>query len=195
MKKLLRQLLESYKLLTEEDIQIILDNSNVQQFKRGTMLLKEGQVAKECYSVLKGCVREFYIVDGEEKTTAIFTEGQAVNSFTSSTQNAPSKHYLVCAEDCVLTIGTEQLEEEMCRRIPRLENIIRTEVEKETGKAQDEFAFFKTSTPEQRYLRLIESRSELFQRIPQHQIASYLGITPESLSRIRKRIFSSKTIN
>lgn len=195
MKKLLRQMLESYKLLSEEDIQLIIEHSNVQQFKKGSLLLKEGQIAKECYSILKGCVREYYLVDGEEKTTGIFTEGQAVNSFTSNTQNAPSKHYLVCAEDCILTIGSEQLEEEMCRRIPHLENIIRTELEKETGKAQDEFAFFKTSTPEQRYLRLIETRPELFQRLPQHQIASYLGITPESLSRIRKRIFSTKTFN
>lgn len=195
MKKLLRQMLENFKLLTEEDIQLILDHSNVQHFKKGTLLLQEGQIAKNCYSVLKGCVREYYIVDGEEKTTGIFTEGQAVNSFTSNTQNMPSKHFLACAEDCILTIGTEQLEAEMCKRIPRLEHIIRSEVEKETGKAQDEFAFFKTSSPEQRYIRLIETRPELFQRIPQHQIASYLGITPESLSRIRKRIFSSKTIN
>jgi len=195
MKDALRKMLESFEVLTNDEVEMILENANVQTFKKGTVLLHEGEVSKECYSVLKGCVREYYMVDGEEKTTAFFTEGQPVNSFTSYTSNRPSKHYLVCAENCVLTIGNQQLEEEMCRRIPRLESFIRQEVEKASGKAQDDFAFFITSSPEERYLKLLDTRPDLFQRIPQHQIASYLGVKPESLSRIRKRIFSKKMSN
>jgi len=195
MKQILKKMLESYGVLSEKEIQLIVDHANVQSFKKGTILLKQGEVSKACYSVLKGCVREYYIVNGEEKTTGIFTEGQPVNSFTSFTANTPSKHYLMCAEDCVLTIGTQQLEEEMCQRVPCLESIMRKEVERLSGQAQDEFAFFMTSTPEERYLRLLDTRPELFQRLPQHQIASYLGITPESLSRIRKRVFSKKMSN
>ena len=182
-------------MLSKEEIDIIVNNADVRKFKKGTALLKEGQVSRECFFVLKGLVREYYEVDGEEKTTAFFTEGQPVNSFTSYSNEEPSKHYLICAEDCILTVGTQSLEEEMCKRIPKLENLIRVEVERITGKTQDNLAAFITSTPEQRYLNLIENRPDLFHRVPQHQIASYLGITPESLSRIRKRIFSKKVVN
>lgn len=195
MKEELRKMLANYPLLTAEDIELILETSNVQKFKKGSVLLREGQVSKECYSVLKGIVREYYIVDGEEKTTAFFTEGQAVNSFTSSSNGVPSKHFFVCASDCILAIGNQSLEEEMCKKIPKLEAIIRKEVERLSGEAQDDFASFITSSPEQRYLKLLETRPDLFHRIPQHQIASYLGIKPESLSRIRKRIFSKNVVN
>ncbi len=195
MKEELRKILSNYHMLSKEEIDIIVNNADVRKFKKGTALLKEGQVSRECFFVLKGLVREYYEVDGEEKTTAFFTEGQPVNSFTSYSNEEPSKHYLICAEDCILTVGTQSLEEEMCKRIPKLENLIRVEVERITGKTQDDLAAFITSTPEQRYLNLIENRPDLFHRVPQHQIASYLGITPESLSRIRKRIFSKKVVN
>jgi CRP-like cAMP-binding protein len=195
MAKELQKLLTGFPMLSEEDIQLIIDHSNIQHYKKGTILLKEGEVSKECYSVLKGIVREFYVVEGDEKTTAFYTEGMPVNSFSSFTNESPSRHYLVCAEDCMLVVGTQSLEEEMCRRIPKLESIIRKEIERLTGEAQDDFASFITSSPEQRYLNLLETRPDLVNRVPQHQIASLLGITPESLSRIRKRIFSKKMVN
>jgi CRP-like cAMP-binding protein len=188
----LREFLSNFKILTKAEMDIIYENTTVKAFKKGTILLKEGEVATNCYAVLKGCVREYYLIDGEEKSTAFFTEHQPVNSFTSYALQRPSKRFLECIEDSVLTVGTESLEKEMCRRIPRLTSIIRDEVEKEAGKTQDAFASFMTSSPEQRYLNLLEDRPELLNRVPQHQIASYLGIKPESLSRIRKRILVNK---
>jgi CRP-like cAMP-binding protein len=61
-------------------------------------------------------------------------------------------------------------------------------VEKETGRARDTFTRFMTSSPEERYQNLLNTRPDLLNRVPQHQLASYLGVTPESLSRIRKRL-------
>ena len=192
MKDDLLKMVSSYSDLTPEEAQEISNNSTVTKFKKGTVLLKEGQVSKECYYVLKGCIREYYIVDGEEKTTAIFTEGQPVNSFLSYINKTPSKHFLVCVEDCNLTVGTEEKERAMCLKFPKLEAIIRSEMEKLAGIAQEEFATYMTSSPEKRYLNLLKTRPDLFQRIPQHQIASYIGVTPESLSRIRKRVVLKK---
>jgi CRP-like cAMP-binding protein len=180
--------LRNFPILTEEEIQLIVDKTNIREFSKGTFLLREGEVSAGCYLVLKGCVREFFLKDGEEKSTAFYTEGDLVNSFTSSTNKTPSRYNFVCAEDCVLTVSNSALEEEMCRLIPRLESIIRVEVENNNGKTQDELARFMTSSAEDRYLHLLETRPELLNRIPQHQIASYLGVTPESLSRIRKRV-------
>lgn len=187
----LRKFVGSFELLTDEEVDLIVGNANIKSFKKGTVLLREGQIAKECYFVLSGLVREYYIVDGEEKSTNFFTEMQPVNSFTSRNSNKPSRHFLVCSEDSTLTIGTSSLEEEMCELIPRLGEIIRREVEKETGKMQDDMAKLLTSSPEELYLDLVNNRPDLLNRIPQHQIASYIGVKPETLSRIRKRLLTT----
>lgn len=192
MHEVLRQFVTAFDMLTKEEVELIVDNADIRQFKKGTVLLREGQVARECYFVLKGLVREYYIKDGEERSTNFYTEMQPVNSFTSHTQGKPSQYFLVCAEDCVVTVGNDSLEQEMCKRIPRLEGIIRQEVEQHTGKVQDDMAKFITSSPEERYMNLLENRPELLNRVPQHQIAGYLGMKPESLSRIRKRLLKTK---
>jgi CRP-like cAMP-binding protein len=188
MDKELTDIISSFPSLNEEEAKAIAENIIVKPFKKGTVLLNEGDISKECYMVLKGCVRQYYIIDGEEKTTAFFTEGQPVASFTSYINQTPSKHFLVCAEDCSLTVGTKEKEEEMCRQFPKLEPIIRSEIERNAGIVQEEYSAFITSSPEERYLNLLEKRPSLLNRVPQHQIASYLGIKPESLSRLRKRI-------
>lgn len=193
MKEKLRTYIEAFGMLTPEEVDLIIDGTRLKSFKKGTVLLEEGQVAKYCYMVVEGLIREYYIVDGEEKSTAFYTEGDPVNSFSSNINQTPSKHFWVCAEDCVLTIGDQDLERAMCEMIPRLESIIRQEVERLSGEKQDELATFITSSAEQRYQNLLKTRPELLQRVPQHQIASYIGITPESLSRIRKRLAKSES--
>ncbi len=76
----------------------------------------------------------------------------------------------------------------MYQKYPELEKVTRSMLELSIGETQDETALFMSSTPEQRYLRLVQKRPSLINRVPQHQLASYLGMTPESLSRIKKRI-------
>lgn len=191
MHDVVRQFLAGFDMLTGEEVDIIVENTNIRHYKKGDLILREGQMAKECYMVLKGLVREYYIVDGEEKTTNFFTELQPVNSFSSRKNKIPSRHFLVCAEDCAVTVSTNSLEAEMCRLIPRLQSIIRDAVEKETGKMQDDMAKFITSSPEDLYKDLVDNRADLLNRVPQHQIASYIGVKPETLSRIRKRLLTT----
>jgi DNA-binding MarR family transcriptional regulator len=76
----------------------------------------------------------------------------------------------------------------MYQKFPQIESLNRAMVEAIMAKQQDSLAEFKMTSPEQRYLNLLKNRPDLIQRVPQHQIASYLGVKPESLSRIRKRI-------
>ena len=192
MKEDLRAYIKSFQMLNDDEIDLIVESIDVQQFKKGEVLLREGQIASKCYLVLKGCIRQYNLKDGQEKSTAFFLEGESVSSFTSASNQAPSKHFLVCAEDCVLTIGGQDLETEMCEKIPRLKNMIQGEVEKVAGEMQDRFSSFVSSSPEERYKNLLHTKPTLFNRVPQHQIASYLGITPESLSRLRKRIYGKK---
>lgn len=162
----------------------------IRHFKKGTVLLKAGQVATESYYCIKGCVQQYYDVDGNERTTAFYTEGQSIASLKSFVNQVPADHYLACVEDCTLAVWGYAAEKELFRRHPRMESPCRFTVENDFGDAQQALASFITKTPEQRYLDLMSARPELLQRVPQYLLASYLGVTPESLSRIRKRIAS-----
>ena len=195
MKDEFRAFIANYPLLTKEETETIVEHTVLKEFKKGTILLKEGNVAKECFAVIRGCVREYYLKDGIDKTTAFFTQGQAVNSFSSYTNEVPSKHYLECATDCLLTVGNQSLIDQMCERIPRLTEFIKSEVEKDAGKLQERMAAFMISTPEERFIDLTENNPGLMHLVPQHQIASYLGVTPESLSRIKKRVHVKQNKN
>ncbi|MCA6362283.1 MAG: Crp/Fnr family transcriptional regulator [Bacteroidetes bacterium] len=188
MPKTLADYVEQYTPLSDEDRLVLEKEIEVKHFPKGTVLLREGEIARECYFVLSGCIREYQLINGEEKTTAFFTEGEAAASLISFSQQLPASHFFVCEEDTTATAGGPGSEEQFLARHPKFAEVIRIMLEQSFGKMKDNFARFITSSPEQRYLQLLEQRPGLLQRVPQHQLASYIGVTPESLSRIRKRI-------
>lgn len=174
----------------EEAILAVKQMMKVCSFKEGTILLKEGEIAKSRFHIFRGCVRQYYLIDGEEKTTFFFTEGQCFSAFASSTKKVPSTFYLACTEDSVISVVSIEKELEFYRKCPQFESMSRLGTQEELGDFQEMMASYITSTPEERYLNLMKTRPELMNRVPQYQLASYLGIKPESLSRIRKRIMT-----
>lgn len=180
--------ISKFMYLSETDAAAILDHLQYRTYKKGDILLREGQYSNLCYFNLKGCVRQYYIVDGEERTTNFYTEGQPISPGEGNFKKLPSKFYLSCVEDTILTMGTPEDEIAFMQKFPKFEVVCRVAVEEELGKSQDNFATYMLSSPEKRYLNLLKTRPELLDRVPQYQLASYLGIKPESLSRIRKRI-------
>lgn len=160
----------------------------IRRFPKGTVLLKAGDVATDAWFCIEGCVHMYYDVDGDLRTTEFYTEGQAVASLSSFINQVPANHYLACVEDCTLVVWSYAAEKELFGKYPNLESSCRVAVESDFGAHQEKLAAFITKSPEQRYLDLMEQRPELLQRVPQYLLASYLGVTPESLSRIRKRI-------
>lgn len=187
MYDLLFNFLSQYVALNEAEKNAIIALEIFHSVPKGTILLKEGQKSKNSFFVLKGCLRKYYILDGEEKTTAFYTEMEAMTPHCVTSQT-PSEYYISSTEDCILIISNSDMEEEVNAKFPKFEILCRKFSESLLLKQQIDFDEFKTSSPEQRYLNLLQKRPDLIQRVPQHQLASYLGIKPQSLSRLRARI-------
>lgn len=193
MQDILFDFISKYVSLTEDEKNALLSLDLFHSVKKGTVLLKEGQRSQESYFVLKGCIRVYYIIDGEEKTTAFYTELDALTP-NCVTYNSLSDYFISCVEDCILLISNSDMSVEVNRKFPKFDTMCRMLSEEMLAKKQIDFDEFKTSSPEQRYLNLMQKRPDLIQRVPQHQLASYLGIKPQSLSRLRARILEkSKT--
>ena len=187
MQDLLFDFISKYISLTDDEKNAILSEDIFRSFKKGATLLKEGQKSNDGYFVLKGCIRTYYIIGGDEKTTAFYTEMEALTPHCVINK-APSEYYISCVEDTILIVSTPDMEAEMFSKFPKFETLCRILAEELLAKQQINFDEFKTSSPEQRYLNLLQKRPDLIQRVPQHQLASYLGIKPQSLSRLRARI-------
>ncbi|MBY0479444.1 MAG: Crp/Fnr family transcriptional regulator [Chitinophagaceae bacterium] len=191
MQNKLFDFIAKYIALTEDEKNALLSLNLFHSLKKGSVLLKEGQYSNESFFVLKGCIRTYYMIDGEEKTTAFYTE---MDAFTPSCviSKTPSDYFISCIEDSILTISNADMEAEVNSKFPKFELMCRKLSEELLAKQRIDFDEFKTSSPEERYLNLLQKRPDLIQRVPQHQLASYLGIKPQSLSRLRSRILEKK---
>lgn len=186
--------ISKYISLTEEEQHAILSLDLFHSVKKGAVLLKEGQYSKNSYFVLKGCIRTYYVLDGEEKTTAFYTEMDVLTP-PCVISKTPSEYYISCVEDSILTVSNSDMEVEINSKFPKFEIMCRVLSEELLAKQKIDFDEFKTSSPEQRYLNLLQKRPDLLQRVPQHQLASCLGIKPQSLSRLRARVFEKRKAN
>ena len=184
--------LERSVALGEEEKEIIRKEIIVQNIEKNQVLLAEGEVSKAFYFVIKGCIRLYYNVGIDEKTAFFYLEDMFVSSYESFTKQIPARHNFQAIEDSVLAVISIEVAAKLLEASPNFEFLARIMMEEELIVYQEVISSFVTLQPEQRYLRLLESFPELFQRIPLHQIATYIGVTPETLSRIRKRIGTKK---
>ncbi|MFD2446429.1 Crp/Fnr family transcriptional regulator [Bacillus sp. CGMCC 1.16607] len=190
MKRILLKYMSDFTSLSEEEQHAISKSLRIDEYKKGKYLLRQGELsAFKCYFVLMGCVRQFFIDEsGKEVTSNFFTEEQAIPIINEQKQNNLSKYSLLCVEDCILVVGDVDSEKTMFNKYPQLETMIRKMIEINLSEIQEQFGEYINSSPEERYESILRKRPQLVDRVPQHQLASYLGITPESLSRIKKRI-------
>ena len=188
MKNKLIEYISGYIHLNQEEIDAISSQIPIKEYHAGDILLKEGMISTKSYFNLKGCVRLYYLINGEEKTTFFYTENQFITSLRSFTTNVPANHYLECTEDCTLAVITYETEKELLKRFPKLETFARISLEKELANYQEMLSSYIMSNPEQRYLNLLKNNPDLLHRVPLFQLSSYIGVKAESLSRIRNRI-------
>lgn len=189
MKSILFKYMSKFTSLTEEQQQTIANEIKIDELKKGTILIRQGDVPTKCYFVLSGCIRQYSVDEnGKEVTSNFYTEEQAIAVFNNHKLDKSSDYTFLCLEDSILVVGDLAIEQNMYTKYTQLEVMTRKMIEENFANVQDEFATFIASTPEERFKTLLIKRPQLIDRVPQHQLASYLGITPESLSRIKKRL-------
>jgi CRP-like cAMP-binding protein len=191
MENLLFDYISKYIHLDENEKKAIVSLDIFHTKKKGEELLKQGELSNQGYFVLKGCIRSYYIIKGEEKTTDFHTEMEGITP-QCVIDNKPSEYNINCVENSILLISNPEMETEMFKKFPKFESLCRILSENIVSKQQIDFNNFKISSPQERYLSLVNKRPDLIQRVPQHQIASFLGIKPQSLSRIKARILEKE---
>lgn len=179
-----------YIQLTDDEIAIIRDQNIFRSYPKNSVLLREGQHATECFFILKGCVRKYYLVDGEERNTDFYFENTPITPVSYVTKE-PSGYYLATLDETIVAIGSDQRNNQLMERIPKLAGMISSMTMEQIIQSESDLDQFKTLSPENRYLLLIRTRPDIFERVPLYHIATYLGITPVSLSRMRKRLAKS----
>ena len=177
-----------FSILSKEEKEGIIHDLKIGEFKKGTILLKDGQKTLDNYFVLDGCVRQYILKDGEERVTNFYTEEDWILPAIGQPNNLSSNFYLECVEDCSLVIANENEGQEFMRTNQKFQEMAQMILEKEIMKQQQHFVQYQNSTPEERYIHLQKMKPNLIDRVPQFQLSSYIGVKPESLSRIRKRI-------
>lgn len=174
--------------LNSKELEAIERKFTFRQVPKKFKLVDEGEIAHELYFVVKGLLRLYYNKDGEEITGFIFRENLFASSYDSFLRQSPSIQTLETLEDSDLMVITKTDMEELYELVPKMNILTRKVAEQRFINSQMILSSFILDSPEERYRKFELHNKDLLLRVPQHIIASYLGITPVSLSRIRKRV-------
>lgn len=161
----------------------------VRDVPKKQILVDIGDVSKEAYFIVKGCMRFYYLTEeGGEVTGFIFMENMFAGAHESFYAQVPSNQVLETLESCELIVLSYDVLQELYQKVPKMNELVRKLLEQRMAYAQKVVASLIINKPEERYTSLLTLHPEMVNRIPQQVLATYLGITPVSLSRIRKRI-------
>lgn len=156
-----------------------------------TVLLKEGQVSQHYISIEQGCVRAYFDKDGDDKTVQFFFENAGFSLFDSFVNEVPSQFTIETIEPSVIfllsRIHVLQLIDDLSHESSFIQMFLKISAERHR-RFNNELLSFIRDTPEQRYLRLLSERPQIIRRVPQHYIASFLGVSTVHLSRIKGKL-------
>ena len=176
--------------LTDNEIQVIESLLIRKTIPAKTQLVPYNKKTDELFIIEKGCIRKYCIKDGQEITIFITVEGQFAVEYVSFMSGSYSQNILETIEECEVFVLKKKDLDELYLSIPKLNEAIRKILENILLDTQTMLNEFIMLSPEDRYINFLKKKPHLLNRIPQYIIASYLGISATSLSRIRKRITS-----
>ncbi len=175
--------------LTEPDKDIFREYCIVKKLKKRQFLLQEGDICKYTGFVNKGCLKSYTInKNGDEHIFQFAIEGWWVSDMYSFLTGEPATYTIEAIEDSELVLMDLEAKESILEKVPRYEKFMRILLEKNYVAGQRRLNSMLGGSAKERYLSFINSYPQIVKRVPQHNIASYLGMAPESLSRIRKQL-------
>jgi len=181
--------IEEKVTLTDSDKEVIKTFFVQKKLRKRQYLLQEGDVCKNIAFVCKGVLRSYNVDEkGEEHMSVFGWEGWWLSDFNSFLTGEPSMFNIDAIEDSEVLLISHAEYERLTLTIPIMDRYFRLLYQKSIVTKERRLMSSVTHTAEEKYLLLIESNPELIERIPQHLIASYLGLAPETLSRIRKNL-------
>jgi CRP-like cAMP-binding protein len=189
MTVLLRRQIERFVSLTDDEWNLLVPYLREEQLKKNDFFITEGKKEKNIAFVIEGSLRQFYTKDGEEKTTYFYFENHLMSSYISCITGQPSQLTIEALTNCHLLIFTYETLQLLYKKSQQWERFGRLLAEYLAIGLEERMVGLLILSPEERYSQLLKSnKQKILERIPQHYIANYLGITPVSLSRIRNRI-------
>jgi CRP-like cAMP-binding protein len=180
--------LEHHISMTESEWQIIQSKLYIEQCNKGDILLQMNQVCQNAYFLMEGCMRTFYIQEnGNEATRLILCEGETMSALASFIEQKPSQEILQALESCKYLRISRKDFYELLTQVSSWETYFRRRLEAAQLLNSWRMESLLSMDAKQRYAQLLRTKPEMVQRLPNHVIASYLGITQESLSRIKAK--------
>jgi len=175
--------------LSESEISVLNKYVKLYHLKKKEFLLQQGKVCKQLYFVEKGCLRMYFInKKGVEQIAQFALDGWWISDHISFMNKTPSEYYIQSIEKSdILSIDTQNFDE-LLNELPKLEKYFRIIMQKAVAGAQLRSKLLYEMSKEEFYLHFSTSFPEFMQRVPQYMIASYLGLTPEYLSELRKKV-------
>ena len=179
-----------YITLNDEERTFFHSLLRTRKVKKKTFLLQEGEICDFEAFIIKGCIRSYYLdKEGIETILLFAVEEWWVSDITSFADRKPSNLFIETIEDSELLILDYAGKNRLLERIPAFEHMYRLLVQRSLGVLQQRFYSTISETAEERYKQFLEKYPLVAQRVPQHQIARYIGVSPEFLSKVRSGLF------
>ena len=154
--------------------------------RKKTLLFKEGQICTANYFIVKGCMRMYTVgADSAEQIIQFGIDNWWITDYLSMNSGQPSPFFMQAVEDTELAVFPLKLQEELFAKVPAMERYFRIILQRANAAAQMRVHYIFNLSGKERYLHFMNVVPEFAQRIPQYMLASYLGFTPEFLSKIR----------
>lgn len=179
-----------YAKLTEEEWNAFKSILKYEKVKKKTRIIEMGQVSRKMYFVKKGSLRLYYYKEGEEVCGKFFFENELAGSFESYIKQVPGLQVIETLENTELISFNYDDQQKVFQKYPVFYKLFLNLLQESFGQVQKLTTLYILTDPLERYLYLIKAYPQIVARLPQKYIASFLGITPFSLSRIRKRILT-----
>ena len=184
----IKEFLQRASPLLGSEIDIFLNERKIQHISKGNYLVKEGQVCKSLYFLHTGVLSLLLLHDGEEHVKDFSLSGKFITAYTSFTKKTNSEIFIRAEQDCELSTWDRDYVLNLIKENQHWTMFAKTMADYLFQRKEQKEITMILNTAEERYLRLIQEFPAVFQQVPQYLIASYLGIKPQSLSRIRKML-------